>query len=193
MKIWKIKGDISARACFDIEDSYENSHKLYNFHSKGTIENWQGLNVSFTSGKSSIDERPLNNIVVFTSYSSLFVCDEYAKEKIEERYDCIQFLPVTPAEKNISSISNYYLPNVLNILNGLDENNCQFRYLRGKYIVGIKKYSFNDSVKKYPVFYIKTSEQTFLDLFATDDFKIYIEKCKISGLTFEEVFNFDNP
>ena len=180
MKIWKIKGDISSRACFDTEDSYENSHNLYNFHAKGMIENWKGLNVSFTSGKSSVDELPLNNVIVFTSYSSLFVCDEYAKEKITQKYNCIQFLPVTPIEEDISRKSNYYLLNVLNIIEGLDEIKCQFRYLREKYLIGVKKYYFNEDVKKYPIFFVKTSNHTFLDLFVTDEFKNYTEKCNIS-------------
>ena len=51
MKIWKVKGDIDSRQCFDEEDICENCSKLYNFHDKDAVEYWPGLKVSFTSGK----------------------------------------------------------------------------------------------------------------------------------------------
>ncbi len=191
MKIWKIKGNLNGRECYDVEDTNDNMYNLYNFHEKGVVENWPGLKVSFTSGKKYIDKMPINNITEFTDYTFLFICDEQSKEMISKKFSCIQFLPVTPIEKDISEKSNFYLPNVLNIIDVLDENKSQFEYLRNKYLIDIIKYYFNEEVKKYPVFYLKVKNHVFHHLYATDDFKNFVEKCGITGFIFEEVFDFD--
>ena len=191
MKIWKVKGDINWRECFDVEDFYNNKLNLYNFHDKDVVEDWPGLKVSFISHKKRIDACELKNITEFSFFSFLFVCDEYAKNIISQKYNCIQFLPVTPIEKEYAEKTNFYLPNVLNVVEVLDEEKSECRYLQDKYLVEVTNYYFKEEALKYPIFYLKVKDHVFLDLFVTDEFKKYTEEANISGFSFEEVFDFD--
>ena len=195
MKIWIINGDCNGRHCFDAEDSMNNTSNLFDFHRKDTIENWPGLKVTFISGKKRTDIRPINNITSFTSYSCLFIADEYARQKISGKYNSFQFLPVEPIEKDIANKSSYYLPNLNEFAYVLDEEKSQFVYFRETYVSKIIKYYFLESVKEYPVFYLKITsrENAFFDIFATDEFKDYVESCGITGFSFREVFDFDDP
>ena len=45
--------------------------------------------------------------------SSGAICDEYAKEKISEKYNCIQFLPLLQIEKDINETTSYYIPHII--------------------------------------------------------------------------------
>ena len=195
LKIWILKGDYNARRCFDAEDSMNNTSNLYDFHRKNVIDDWPGLKVTFISGKKRADILPVNNIISFTSYSCLFIADEYAKQKISEKYNSFQFLPVEPIEKDIASKSSYYLPNLNEFAYVLDEEKSQFEYFRETYVSRIRKYYFLDGVKEYPVFYLKITSRkfAFFDIFVTDEFKDYVESCGITGFVFKEVFDFDNP
>ena len=195
MKIWIVSGDCRGRACFEAEDNTFDSHDLYNFQDKECVNDWRELKITFTCGKKRKDILPMKNVTSFTSYSFLFVCDEFAKQKLSEKYDCIQFLRVMPIEKEIRENSNYYLPNVLTTVKVLDETKSKFKYLSGKYITGVEKYYFLDSVKEYPVFYLNTDikNRAFLDIYAIDEFKDYVESCGITGFRFKEVFDFDDP
>ncbi len=195
MKIWKVKGDFNKRACFDAEDGLENSQNLYNFHKKGSVENWPGLKVTFICGKKRKDSIPLQNVTSFTSHSFLFVCDEFAKQKLSEKYDCIQFLKVDPIEKGIAKESDFYLPNVLDFAYVLDEEKSTLEYGIYNTVSGVKKYVFLPDVKKHPIFYlcVQGRKSAFLDIFVTDEFKDYVESCGITGFVFKEVFDFDNP
>ena len=62
---------------------------------------------------------------------------------------------VNSLEKEIANKSHYYLPNVLNIISGLNEEECLFHYLSGKYLTKVEKYCFKEMIKEYPIFYLK--------------------------------------
>ena len=195
MKIWIVKGDFNKRACLDAEDGLENSRNLYDFHKKGIVENWPGLKVTFNCGRKRKDAIPLQNVTDFTSHSFLFICDGFAKQKLLEKYDCIQFLPVEPIEKDIAKENNFYLPNVLDFAYVLDEENSALEYGLYNTVSGVKKYVFLPEVKNHPIFYLCVLERNraFLDVFVTDEFKDYVENCGITGFIFKEVFDFDEP
>lgn len=191
MKIWLVEGNINGRLCFDAEDEMTNCSTLYNFHKKNRINDWKKIRVTFVSTKKRKDILPINNVTMFWSMSHLFVCDEYAKQKISEKFNRIQFLEVEPIEKDIAKKSNYYLANVLDIIPGLYEDKCLFDYLDETILLDVKKYSFKEIVKDYPIFYLKINEKPFSPVFATDEYKNYIEECGITGFTFKEVFDFE--
>ncbi len=193
MKVWKLDGDYSGRLCFDVGDGQQNKQCLYNFHDKNYVNDWPGLKVTFTCGKKRRDILPLKNVTSFSSFGSLFICDEYAKEKISEKYNCIQFLPVEPIEKDINETTSYYIPNVLTTAKVLDEEKTKFKYISDKYVYGIDKYYFVDADKETPVFYLNACDYTFSTIYVTDEFKDYVESCGITGFVFKEVFDFDNP
>ena len=195
MKVWIISGDCNGRVCFDVEDSLENARTLYNFHKKNYVDEWPGLRVSFVCGKKRKDTLALNNITEFTSFSFLFVCDDYAKQKLSEKYECIQFLQISPIEKEIAKESNFYLPNLLDFAYLLDEEKSAFEYGLHNTVSGIKKPYFVESVKDHPIFYlcVQNRNRAFLNIYVTDEFKDYVESCGITGFRFKEVFDFDDP
>ena len=195
MKIWILSGDCNGRACFDAESGIDNSRELYNFHKKERVEAWPGLKVTFNCGKKRKDLVSIKNITDFTSFGFLFVCDEFAKQKLLEKYDCIQFLPIEPIEKDIAKENNFYLPNVLDFAYVLDEEKSTFEYSLYNNVSGVKKYIFLPEVKNHPIFYlcVQGRNRAFLYIYVTDEFKDYVESCGITGFIFKEVFDFDEP
>ena len=104
-------------------------------------------------------------------------------------------MPIEPIEKDIANKSSYYLPNLNEFAYVLNESLSVFKYTHKHDVRSIKKYYFNSDVKIPPVFYLKiNSKKTdFLDIFITDEFKDYVESCGITGFSFREVFDFDDP
>ncbi len=102
-------------------------------------------------------------------------------------------MPVEPIEKDINETTSYYIPNVLTTAKVLDEEKTKFKYISDKYVYGIDKYYFVDAVKETPVFYLNACDYTFSTIYATDEFKDYVENCGITGFIFKEVFDFDDP
>lgn len=193
MKIWLVKGDIKGRLCFDAEYETDNFLKIYYFPQRGQVEDWEKLKVTFISTKKRTDILPVKNVTMFWSKSSLFICDEYARQKISERFKKIQFLEVEPIEKEIAQKSSYYLANVLDIVSGLNEEKCSLHYMQDLFLMDIWKYNFNEIVKEYPIFYLKIKGKIYNKaIYATGEFKNYVEECGITGFTFKEVFDFEN-
>lgn len=57
----------------------------------------------------------------------------------------------------------------------------------------VYKYVFKNNIKYYPVFLLKTEGVVYdMRLYATDEFKDFIEYNGITGLRFEEIFDFDD-
>ncbi|NLE06241.1 MAG: hypothetical protein GX638_15755, partial [Crenarchaeota archaeon] len=138
------------------------------------------------------DILPIKNITMFWSRSELFVCDEFAKQKISEKFNRIQFLEVEPIEKEVAQKSNYYLANVLDVIPGLNEDKCTLHYMNDLFLMDIRKYNFKEIAKEYPIFYLNIKNKPFRAIYATDEFKNYVEEVNIEGFEFIEVFDFEN-
>jgi len=192
MKIWLVKGNINGRLCFDAEDEMENRFTLYNFPKKEYVSDWKKLKITFISTKKRKDILPIKNITMFWSRSELFVCDEFAKQKISEKFNRIQFLEVEPIEKEVAQKSNYYLANVLDVIPGLNEDKCTLHYMNDLFLMDIRKYNFKEIAKEYPIFYLNIKNKPFRAIYATDEFKNYVEEVNIEGFEFIEVFDFEN-
>ncbi len=104
MKVWIVKGDYNGRWCFDAENSSTSSSLIYDFQDKGIVRDWKKARVSFESGDKKTDILPIQNISYFATNPHLFICDTYAKKKIEEKIEYVQFLQVEPIEKNIADL-----------------------------------------------------------------------------------------
>ncbi len=188
MKIWKVKGDINGRLCIDAENSKQKKVDIFWFHRKNKINDWNTIKVSFKIEKKRIDALPLCNITLFVTNAYLFVCDDYTKEVLEKEYCQLQFLEVEPIENDIRNSSKYYLVKVLDFISGLREEECIYNE---EGLFKITKYSFKKEIINHPVFYLYFNSETLPEIYATDDFKNFVEKCGITGFSFEEVFDFD--
>ena len=195
MKVWIVKGDYNGRWCFDAENSSTSSSLIYDFQDKGIVRDWKKARVSFESGDKKTDILPIQNISYFASNPHLFICDTYAKKKIEEKIKYVQFLQVEPIEKNIADGTCFYLPNINKVACVLDESKTKYKYVLDKYISGVEKHYFIESALDNPIFYlnINNRDHAFLPIYATDEFKDYVEICGITGFRFKEVFDFDDP
>ena len=74
----------------------------------------------------------------------------------------------------------------------LDKSECRFIEETRIYTT-VYKYVFNNNIKYYPVFLLKTEGAIYdMRMYATDEFKEFIESNGITGLRFEEIFDFED-
>lgn len=191
MKLWKVNADINGRTCYDEENDYDKQREIYNFHKKKYISNWKSVKVSFESDSKRVNASPIKNITFFSNYSSSFICDQCTKNILSKKFSELQFLPVNPIEKNIAEKNKYYLINVLKCFDGLNYENCKFKFLLGDYVNDIIKYDIKEEAIQYPIFNLSIKGEPFRTIYATDEFKDYVEKAGLTGFVFTQVFDFN--
>lgn len=119
------------------------------------------------------------------------IADEKSKIALENRFsECIQFLDAVnddePSEK-------YYFLNPFRSAEGLDLEKSECSFLPDSRIPSsIYKYVFKKDVEYYPIFKLKYEGIVHSTrMYATDEFKDFIEANGITGWIFEEVFDFN--
>ena len=152
------------------------------------FENWEPLH--FYTNSSINKRKKVYNIL---HHNVIFViADEKSKKIMEEKFsDCIQFLEVI----NDDDLSNkYYLLNPFRSIDALDidKSECDL-VLNSRIPSSIYKYVFKNDVDYYPIFKLKYEGAVYnFIMYATDEFKDFIEANGITGLVFDEIFDFEN-
>ena len=176
-----IYSDNNKLDCLDFKDRY------WKYMDDGVpFENWEALHI-YTN--SFINKRKKTYDVLH--HNVLFVIvNEKSKALIEKKFsDCIQFLEVI----NDDDLSNkYYLLNPFGSIDGLDIDRSKCNFMPSSRIPGIiYKYEFKNDVEYFPIFKLKYEGAVYnMRMYVTDEFKDFIEANGITGLDFEEVFDF---
>lgn len=115
-----------------------------------------------------------------------YVFSEKAKDCLEELIrGCVEFIPA------VFENTTYYIINILSIADAIDYEKAEFQRLSTGLVVGLEKYSFHEErLKGLNIFvttlngYIQSTE-----VFVTSEFKKVVEKNKLLGFKFIEVWN----
>jgi hypothetical protein len=115
--------------------------------------------------------------VFWQSSGSLIVSDKALKLLENILSEFVQFLPLAHEKYT------YYLGNVTNVVDCLDENNCEINRFSDGRISTIEKYAFFiDKVKDQLIF--KIPQELNGDFFVSEKFKEIIESSKLKGYQF---------
>ena len=92
------------------------------------VGEWEPLKI-----KSFDEARGKSDSPYFWQYNNLLMLSERAKNTIANRYqDYLQFLPLVDIDDN----STYYISDVMNLLDGIDNNKSEFKKLLEVHVVG---------------------------------------------------------
>ena len=162
-------------------------HYWTNMDEGKPFENWEDLYV-YTND--TMNKRKKKYNIMY--HNALFVIsNKNGKDLIENKFsDCVQFLDVI----NDDDLQNkYYLLNPFRSIDALDIDKSECDFMPNTKIPStIEKYVFKKDVSYYPIFKLKYGGAVYnTKMYATDEFKDFIESNGITGLVFEEIFDFD--
>lgn len=85
----------------------------------------------------------------------------------------------------------YYIVNILSIVDAIDYEKAEFRRLSTGLVVGLKKYSFHEERLKGLNIFVTTLNGNIqsTEVFVTSEFKKVVEKNKLLGFKFIEVWD----
>ena len=183
MKIWKVDKNVDDYSGFFLKNEGDKNILEEKLDKGNLVSNWNQLELEVHEMDKAIGDCPH----LWSGGYSLIV-SERGKEIINKKYkDCIQFLPLTYKEQN----QKFYVLNNLNIIDCIDYSKSELEILLNKYIVDVKKYVFNENVKKAPIFKIYLDGVIKISTFVNDEFKSLIEENGLKGFKFTEVFDFE--
>lgn len=82
--------------------------------------------------------------------------------------------------------------NILKYVEGIDYEKSKLHIVGGKYIVGVDEYVFLDIVKQIPIFKLNLKGFRWnMAIFISDDFKKLLQDNKVTGVLFEELYEFN--
>lgn len=137
-----------------------------------------------------LDDKPLGDIMNYSSMSGTFLVNERTKKILETHFKKIQFFNALcyeyPQEK-------LFILNVFNYNDVLDINKCKYKTGISRYgetqIGFIKSYAFKKEVYNLDIFKIIVNGVKRADyLFVTDTFKDIMEQNNITGLRLKKVY-----
>ena len=147
--------------------------------------------ISLFYTNSSINRR--KKVYNILHYNLLFfITDEQSKVTLEKKFsDCIQFLEVINDD---APSTKYYFFNPFKSVDGLDIDRSRCRFLPDSRVpIAVFDYVFKNDVEYYPVFKLRNEGIVYdKSVYATDEFKDFIEASGITGLFFEELYDFND-
>ena len=193
MKIYRVFASENGVICCYAKDNrfnvldFENHYDVYMDADK-PLEDWNKLHF-YTS--TTINKRKrFNNIMRHNVM--FYMVDESSKMIIEKEFsDCIQFLE---AVNNDDPLTKYYFLYPFRGIEGLDTDKSKCDFLpNSKIYTSVSKYIFRKDVEYCPVFKLKSDGKAYdMRMYVTDEFKNFIESNGITGLRFEEIFDFED-
>lgn len=175
MKIWHLDFELDE---FDnlIPVKELSLDEIQSFNGSSKKKLWKSMDVK------KMEDKKLSNAPGFYSHIPVFdkVTLETVKDLIDDYAEALQ-LSCTDGE--------FYLINVIEILNGIDYNKAQFKTFRdGKRIMRFEKYAFIEAaVNKKHIF--KIIDEPLRKPFVSDEFRQRIEDNELKGFKFELVWD----
>ncbi|MBP0958056.1 MAG: hypothetical protein J5997_11920 [Oscillospiraceae bacterium] len=191
MKIYELyTAEEGATCCYsennkiDILDSWKKYYQYIN--NDDFIVNWD---TTFFYLNDEINKNKVKqNIMRYNN--RYFIVDNKTKEMIASAFgEYIQFLEAVN-EEDLSA--KYFLLYPVRSLDALDidKSECRFMDEEKLYISTIYKHIFKNDIEYYPVFKLRRKEVVNKShVYATDEFKNFIEENNITGFDFVEVYD----
>ncbi|MBQ8568258.1 MAG: hypothetical protein IJ446_03480, partial [Oscillospiraceae bacterium] len=180
--IWCLYSESNKFNCLDFLDHYSSD-----MDEDKRFDNCEPL---YFYMNSPINKRQKEYNIMYYNLMFLIV-DKSTKVALEYNFsDSIQFIETINED---DSSKEYYFLNPFRSIDGLDLNKSEYSCMPKSRIPSmIKKYVFKKDVSYYPIFKLNYGGAVYsTKMFATDEFKDFIESNGITGLVFEEVFDFD--
>ena len=178
MKIWKIKLDANnfKSFCYINKDDF----KKVNLQGISIKNSWTNIHVCIDNIQKKLQTPDIFNLLTKT------VINKRAFEELRNILENkVELLPV------IYQHEEYYLMNVLNVLDCLDMDKSKVIMLSENKIMFIDKYYFKyDIIKNEDIFLVM---QHRIEILISDRLKNKIESRNLKGLQFEEVWDSDKP
>lgn len=186
-----------------LRTSEEGSTCIYSDNNKSDLLDMWRKYYQYTSNDNFIDDWDtyyfyLNNEInrnkikqnIMRAHGGYFIADDKAKVLIQSAFgEFIQFLEAVN-EEDLSA--KYFLLYPVRSLDALDidKSECRFMDEEKRYISTIYKYIFKNDIEYYPVFKLKLKDRVKkVPVYATDEFKNFIEENNITGFNFVEVYD----
>ena len=178
MKVWKISADMHEYESFKLK----NEDKTFLREFKKEMGNGKTKNGKYDNLELEIiDTGKVSDMPQFWNYSGTLVFSQRAKESLQSYLeDCVEFILVKYNQVN------YYLVNVVCIVDAIDYDNAILRKLDTGLVVGIDKYSFHENkIKKVNMFKVMLGEKIYnSEIFISNELKEKIEEAKLEGFEF---------
>lgn len=183
MRIWKLESVPDEYRSFNVEDESDRDIIKQKVDKGLRVAEWKPLNIE------SYDNIRIGDNSTFFGYMIIPLINQRAKDIFFEKFkDYIQPLSVIDCKTKME----YYLVNILNIIDGIDYSQSKFKKLSFDIIVDVTEYVFKDIVRDIPIFKIYLDGAIVTtNIFVNDVFKKTIEDNNLKGFDFIEVYKFD--
>lgn len=183
MKIWRLEIDFEEYKSFQLAN--QDTQFLEEFRSKVRSGKPQNGNLDNTEVE-IVEGEVTSDLSAFWSAIGTMLFSEKAKRCLEGLIDdCVEFIPVKYQSETM------YIVNILCILDAIDYDNSTFRKLDTGQVAGVKNYSFVASeIQGFNIFKLILNGRIYsTKIFVTSEFKTMVEKNKLLGFKFVEVWD----
>lgn len=183
MKIWKLDADMHEYESFKLKN--EDKTFLRNF--KKEMSNGERKNGKFDNLEIElIDSGKSSDCPTFWNFTGSLIFSERAKQCLDNYLkDFVEFIPLKYNQ------ANYYLLNIIRIVDAIDYNNATFRTLDTGLVVGMDKYSFKENeVNNINMFKILLNERICnTEIYISSELKEKIEEFNLVGFKITEMWD----
>jgi len=185
MKIWKLDADMCEYESFKLVTA----DKTFLRNLRKEMSNGEKKNGKFDNLEiEMIDSGKSSDLPQFWNLIGGLIFSEKAKICLESHLkDCVEFIPLK------YGCANYYLLNVIQIVDAIDYDKAVLRKLDTGLVVGIEKYSFiENEMKNVCMFKVLLGEKIYnSETYISSELKEKIEGCDLVGFKFSEVWDSD--
>lgn len=185
MKVWKLAADMHEYESFKL--IREDKEFLRSF--KKEMSNGQKKNGKFDNLELElIDSGKSSDFPQFWNFTGAIIFSERAKKCLEcYLKECVEFIPLR------YSHANYYLVNIIRIVDAIDYDNAELRKLDTGLVVGMDKYSFKEcEVDNVNMFKVLLYDRIYnSEIYISSKLKERIEELALIGFKFTEIWDSD--
>ena len=185
MKVWILTADMDGYESFKLI----NEDKEFLRHFKQKMSSGEKQNREFDNLKIEIiDTGKSSDSPRFWNYIGTLVFSERAKNCLEDCLkDCVEFIPLKYEQ------INYYMLNVVRIVDAIDYDSAAFRRLDTGLVVGMDKYSFRtDAINNLHMFKVFLNGRIYdSEIYVSSELTERIEELNLAGFKFTEVWDSD--
>ena len=189
MKIWKVKVDFGPNEDFEDIQLADTSDKFIDEFDeavccgKRTNGKFDNVEVNILGGNLKTDHPKLWN-----AHQTMVLSKRGLNALKDILKDSVEIIPLQCKGRE------YFVVNILNIIDALNYNNAELKRLSTGLVVGLTKYSFlKEKIQDKNVFKILLNGiEMVTEIFVSETFKNIVEENELKGFKFEEVWDSEN-